>query len=144
MVKPVTLACGHSGCRHCLATLIGIETFPKCPLCKAPIGTDVTLHVNVALDDIIGDFNVKCNKSGCLWKGKFHEHEQHLKRCGKFQTACANDGCGEMVARRGWQHTLRNVQSTNSLASNAVEKLPGNLSRSILLPFAQIRGYCAH
>ena len=45
---------------------------------------------------------------------------------------------------RGWQHTLRNVQSTNSLASNAVEKLPGNLSRSILLPFAQIRGYCAH
>ena len=23
---------------------------------------------------------------------------------------------------RGWQHTLRNVQSTSSLASNAVEK----------------------
>ena len=46
-----------------------------------------------------GNFDVKCNKSGCLWKGKFHEHEQHLKTCGKFQTACANDGCGEMVAR---------------------------------------------
>ena len=122
MVKPVTLACGHSGCRHCLATLIGIETFPKCPLCKAPIGTDVTLHVNVALDDIIGDFNVKCNKSGCLWKGKFHEHEQHLKTCGKFQTPCANDGYGEMVARERMAAHTAQCPKHKLLVSNAVKK----------------------
>ena len=38
----------------------------KCPLCKAPIGTGVSIHVNIALDDIIGNFDVNCKSSGCL------------------------------------------------------------------------------
>ena len=33
--------------------------------------------------------------------GKFHEHKQHLKANGKFTMQCANEGCGEMVAREG-------------------------------------------
>ena len=65
MVKPVTLAFEHSGCRHCLVKLIDIETVPKCPLCKAPIGIG-TLHINTALSDIIGKFDVKCESCGCL------------------------------------------------------------------------------
>ena len=106
MVKPDP-GCGHSGCWHCHATLIGIETFPKFPLCKALIRTG-TLHVNIALHDIIGNFDVKCNKSSCLWTGKFHKHEQHLKTCGKFQMPCANDGCREVVTReRMAAHTVQ-------------------------------------
>ena len=65
MVKPVTLAFEHSGCRHCLVKLIDIETVPKCPLCKAPIGIG-TLHINIALNDIIGKFDVKCESCGRL------------------------------------------------------------------------------
>ncbi|RMX59170.1 hypothetical protein pdam_00024268 [Pocillopora damicornis] len=42
-----------------------IETIPKCPLCKAPIGIG-TLHINIALNDIIGKFDVKCESCGCL------------------------------------------------------------------------------
>ena len=87
MVKPVTLAFELSGCRHCLVKLIDIETVPKCSLCKAPIGIG-TLHVNIALNDII-------------IKGTFHEHKQHLKAYGKFTMQCANEGCGEVVAREG-------------------------------------------
>ncbi|RMX42548.1 hypothetical protein pdam_00025390, partial [Pocillopora damicornis] len=67
-----------------------------------------TLHVNIALHDIIGNFDVKCNKSSCLWTGKFHKHEQHLKTCGKFQMPCANDGCREVVTReRMAAHTVQ-------------------------------------
>ena len=33
--------------------------------------------------------------------GTFHEHKQHLKAHGKFTMQCANEGCGEVVAREG-------------------------------------------
>ena len=42
-----------------------------------------------------------------VWKlwlsmtGKFHEHKQHLKAYGKLTMQCANERCGEMVAREG-------------------------------------------
>ena len=101
MVKPVAPACGHLGCRHCLAILVGIENVLKCPLCKAPIGKGAALHVNIALDDIIGNFDVNCKNSGCLWTGKFHAHEQHFKIRGKFEMQCANKGCREVLAREG-------------------------------------------
>ena len=101
MVKPVAPACGHLGCRHCLAILVGIENVVKCPLCKAPIGKGAALHVNIALDDIIGNFDVNCKNSGCLWTGKFHAHEQHFKIRGKFEMQCANKGCRKVLAREG-------------------------------------------
>ena len=33
--------------------------------------------------------------------GTFHEYKQHLKAYGKFTMQCANEGCGEVVAREG-------------------------------------------
>ena len=61
----------------------------KCPLCKAPIGTGATIHVNIALDDIIENFEVNCKSSGCLWTGQFREHEQYFKICEKiFNAVC--------------------------------------------------------
>ena len=61
----------------------------KCPLCKAPIGTGAAIHVNIAPDDIIGNFDVNCKSSDCLWTGQFREHEQHFKICEKiFNAVC--------------------------------------------------------
>ena len=61
----------------------------KCPLCKAPIGTGAAIHVNIAPDDIIGNFDVNCKSSGCLWTGQFREHEQYFKICENiFNAVC--------------------------------------------------------
>ena len=73
----------------------------KCPLCKAPIGTGAAIHVNIALDDIIGNFDVNCKSSGCLWTGHFREHEQYFKYVRKLLMQCANEGYREVVAREG-------------------------------------------
>ena len=47
------------------------------------------LQFNIALDDIIGNFDVNCKSSGCLWTGQFREHEQYFKICEKiFNAVC--------------------------------------------------------
>ena len=47
------------------------------------------IHVNIAPDDIIGNFDVNCKSSGCLWTGQFREHEQYFKICEKiFNAVC--------------------------------------------------------
>ena len=86
MVKPVTLAFEHSGCRHCLVKLIDIETVPKCPLCKAPIGIG-TLHVNIALNDIIGKFDVKVVKVVVVYDRDVSRAQATLKSIWKVHNA---------------------------------------------------------
>ena len=135
MVKPVAPACGHLGCRHCLAILVSIENVLKCPLCKAPIGKGAALHVNIALDDIIGNFDVNCKNSGCLWTGKFHAHEQHFKYVENLKCSVQIKVAERYWLGRGWQRTFRIVQSRKFLARNAEGRCIGNVLKSMLLLF---------
>ena len=99
MLKPVTLACGHSGCQDCLATLIAMKTQPDCPLCNRVISSGTALNVNIALDGITAKLDIQCTNTGCEWKGTYGDHMQHSNICGKLPIKCDNAGCGEIVTR---------------------------------------------
>ena len=53
MQTPVTLACGHSTCKHCLTKWV--ETKPECPICRAEATPEsvARLSVNISLQSII-------------------------------------------------------------------------------------------
>lgn len=99
MLKPVTLACGHSGCQECLAKLIRIEPNPKCPLCKQSVPSKATLNLNITLNDLTSQLEVRCTNSGCVWKGTYDSAEDHTNRCPKVRVACENEGCAAQMAR---------------------------------------------
>ena len=99
MVKPVTLACGHSGCQNCLAQLIAIQTAPECPLCKTQVPSSTQLNVNIALADITANLDIECTNNGCQWQGTLEEHSQHSSSCGKLSVQCKNRGCNEVMLR---------------------------------------------
>ena len=107
----------------------------KCPLCKAPIGTGAAIHVNIALDDIIGNFDVNCKSSGCLWTGHFREHEQYFKICEKtFNAVCkwrVQRGSGK--GEDGSAHFPK---------CKAEGRCQGNVSKSMLLPSVSKRITC--
>lgn len=85
MLKPVTLACGHSGCQEYLAKLIRIEPNPKCPLCKQSVPSKATLNLNITLNDLTSQLEVRCTNSGCVWKGTYDSAEDHTNRCPKVR-----------------------------------------------------------
>lgn len=99
MVKPVTLACGHSGCQSCLATAFAMLSSPKCPLCKKVFPSGAALNVNIVLDDITSRLEIKCTNSGCEWVGKLENHSQHSNTCAKLLVECQNRGCMEKKPR---------------------------------------------
>ena len=83
MVKPVTLACGHSSCQSCLATAFAMSSSPKCPLCKMVFPSGAALNVNIVLDDITSRMEITCTNSGWEWVGKLVSHSQHSNTCSK-------------------------------------------------------------
>ena len=99
MVKPVTLACGHSGCQNCLTMLLSTESSPKCPLCKKRLNDSTTLYVNVALNDITAKLDIQCTNSGCQLQGKLDNHIEHASTCGKMPIKCRNRGCSKVMTR---------------------------------------------
>ena len=75
MPKPVTPGCGQSGCLHCLTSLLRHyeqkgNTKAPCHMCRAAF-ENTALSVNVALDSITSELEVRCTKNGCQWSGKF-------------------------------------------------------------------------
>ena len=99
MLKPVILACGHSGCQDCLATLVATATLPCCLLCNQLILSSTALNVNIVLDGITAKLDIQCTNTACEWKGKYEDHMQHSNMCGKLPVKFANIGCGDMVRR---------------------------------------------
>jgi len=97
MMKPVTLGCGHSGCENCLVTLASIRA-PKCPQCRVPYRKE-HLSINVTLDNMTTNLEVKCTNKGCAWEGVYSEAEGHCNQCPKMEEKCPNEGCGHIAPR---------------------------------------------
>ncbi len=57
MHNPTALPCGHSGCLRCFKrTFFGVNSYKKCPICKAPISANLKadqMVVNIVLRDTI-------------------------------------------------------------------------------------------
>ena len=54
MHNPVTLPCGHNGCKTHLEQSLGIN--PRCPVCRQEVPPEFTrdMHVNIDLKALIG------------------------------------------------------------------------------------------
>ena len=96
--RPVTLACGHSGCKNCMETWAESTATPLCPQCRATFRKE-ELRLNVAMDKATRDLPVKCNSQGCQWKGNYSDANDHLRHCPKVRERCPNEGCQHMAAR---------------------------------------------
>ncbi|XP_027052823.1 RING finger protein 151-like [Pocillopora damicornis] len=89
--RPVTLACGHSGCKNCMETWAESTATPLCPQCRATFRKE-ELRLNVAMDKASRDLPVKCNSQGCQWKGNYSDANDHLRHCPKVRERCPNEG----------------------------------------------------
>ena len=96
--RPVTLACGHSGCKNCMETWAESTATPLCPQCRATFRKE-ELRLNVAMDKATRDLPVKCNSQGCQWKGNYSDANDHLRHCPKVRERCPNEGCQHVAAR---------------------------------------------
>lgn len=103
MLKPVSLSCGHSGCKSCIEMLfqaVGSGAAPKCALCRTTLTeTPSSLGINVALDNLTRELPVQCMSSGCMWRGIYSDARSHHHVCGKLEVECGNHGCHHKCAR---------------------------------------------
>lgn len=98
MLKPISLNCGHSGCKKCFEEMTTSTNSLKCPICRTEFNAQ-TLSVNVALDNITRDLPVRCLSSGCSWRGSYEDAQQHQRDCPKLEIECENEGCQHVFAR---------------------------------------------
>ena len=112
MLKPVTLGCGQSGCLHCLTSLLRYHeqkgnTKAPCHMCCAAF-ENTALSVNVALDPITSELEVRCTNNGCQWSGKFSSMERHDQQCPHLVVNLPSHRCNKMMkcekVVRTWGH----------------------------------------
>ena len=55
MQLPITLSCGHSGCKPCIAKWVAQRTSPHCPVCREPASRASVerLRVSIILQRVI-------------------------------------------------------------------------------------------
>ena len=112
MLKPVTLGCGQSGCLHCLTSLLRYHqqkgnTKAPCHMSRAAF-ENTALCVNVALDSITSELEVRCTNNGCQWSGKFSSVERHDQECPHLVVNFPSHRCDKMMkceeVVRTWGH----------------------------------------
>ena len=103
MLQPVSLGCGHSGCKSCIEMQFEMEASgvaPKCAVCRTTLTeTPGSLGINYVLHQFTRDLPVKCMSSGCTWSGVYSDAGSHCSVCGKLELKCENDGCLYMSTR---------------------------------------------
>ena len=99
MLKPVSLTCGHSGCKACIEQVIKCATgaTPKCAVCRAEMPHN--LAVNICLEQIVGKLPMRCASAGCQWRGTMVAAEEHERGCAEKIISCHSEGC-DYSARR--------------------------------------------
>lgn len=99
MLKPVSLTCGHSGCRECITELVKKAKLPKCPMCRKGFQA-ASIGVNIALDHVTSSLAVECLSAGCGWKGGYGNAAEHFANCAKLPIPCHNIGCQIKIPRQ--------------------------------------------
>ena len=125
MLKPVSLGCGHSGCKTCIEMLFQLDASgaaPKCALCRTTL-TEKTgsLGINFALDNLTRDLPVQCMSSGCTWKGIYSDARSHHLVCAKLEVKCGNDGCHYKLRSRTDATACRHVYKERDPVSRLQE-----------------------
>ena len=78
-MNPIRLkSCGHTYCLNCILSW-GRRSL-QCPLCRIEFKDD-DIVIDIIATNIINDLEVFCVNSGCPWKGKLKELNNHNKIC---------------------------------------------------------------
>lgn len=115
--RPVTLACGHSGCKNCMETWAESTATPLCPQCRATFRKE-ELRLNVAMDKATRDLPVKCNSQGCQWKGNYSDANDHLRHCQKYERGAPTKDASTWRHGKKWQHTLAQKKGSHVQDAN--------------------------
>ena len=101
MLKPVSLSCGHSGCKDCIEELVKIRG-PRsiCPQCGVRFDPR-SLKNNIALHQITRALPVKCCNRDCGWEGIYENAATHYAQCPKLDIECPNVSCYCTEIREG-------------------------------------------
>ena len=111
MIRPTSLACGHSGCMKCLRSIVSLgdnadPSGAKCPVCREIFRYD-QLKVNINLHKMTNSVKMKCSSPGCDWKGTLEHAKEHEKNCQKALIKCPHNGC-DLIAVRAEINEHRN------------------------------------
>ena len=126
-VSSSSIPCGHIFCRNCIVKCLSHRR--ECPLCKSKATTN-DISKAFKIEEILDKLDVYClfrnesdEASGCSWKGKKSELDEHLKYCqirsvqcnhctwtgqrkhtlihNHFGTRCKNKGCEYIGTEEG-------------------------------------------
>ena len=108
--------CGHRFCRSCLEQVRKNQNRASnfsCPVCKTALNVNL-IYPSKAFDRDIQSLEVRCSQEGyndsCQWSGELRALEHHTtEECEFTKVKCTNEGCSEMMCRRGLADHMDNV-----------------------------------
>ena len=106
MIKPVSLACGRSGCMKCLHSIVSLADNATSNTAPFPVSRKTfhrdQLHLNVSLSALTRNLvmHVYCGNSSCVWKGTLEHARDHGKGSPKAVVKCPNVGCHHFSLRK--------------------------------------------
>ena len=93
MLNPVSLSCGHSGCKDCIEELVKIQgPRSRCPVCNLYFDGK-SVKQNITLKQITWALPVKCCNRDCGWEGVYRNAAAHYGQYSKLDIECPNGGC---------------------------------------------------
>ena len=127
MMKPASLACGHSGCLKCLRTIVtlGDNATPStapCPVCRIMFPYD-QLHLNINLDKLSKSVKMICSSPDCKWKGTLEQAREHEKKCQRALVQCPHNGCDHVAVRAEIDAHRKNCEQQNITCRGCRKKI---------------------